>query len=76
MVLPLLITVPAMPVAPAIDLTAETSTHSSASQGGRHHTVRDGETAYDIAARYGVSPRHCSRATTCPAVTSSTRAKS
>lgn len=59
MVLPLLVPVPATPVAPAIDLTAETSTHSSASSAvhGRHHTVRDGETAYDIAARYGVSVR-------------------
>lgn len=54
MVLPLL--VPAMPVAPAIDLTAETSNHSTSSQDARHHTVRTGETIYDIAERYRVSP--------------------
>ena len=55
MVLPLLVTVPATPVAPAIDLTAESTTTTSVSQGTRHHTVRDGETIYDIAARYRVS---------------------
>lgn len=55
MVLPLLVTVPATPVAPAIDLTAESTTTTSVSQGTRHHTVRDGETVYDIAARYRVS---------------------
>lgn len=56
MVLPLIVPVPATPVAPAIDLTAETTTHVTSSAGSRHHTVRSGETVYDIAARYRVSP--------------------
>ena len=56
MVLPLIVPVPAAPVAPAVDLTAETTTHVTSSAGGRHHTVRSGETVHDIAARYHVSP--------------------
>lgn len=56
MVLPLLVTIPAVPVTPVIDLSAETTTQTSATQSARHHTVRDGETIYDIAARYRVSP--------------------
>ena len=56
MVLPLIVPVPATPVVPALDLTTETTTQATASQGTRHHTVRDGETIYDIAARYRVSP--------------------
>lgn len=56
MVLPLLVPVPATPVAPALDLTAgNTADTSIAAEGARHHTVRDGETAYDIARRYRVS---------------------
>lgn len=54
MVLPLLVTAPAMPVVAEIDQTAETTAH--ASQGTPNHTVRAGETIYDIAARYHVSP--------------------
>nr|WP_257910611.1 LysM peptidoglycan-binding domain-containing protein [Janibacter limosus] len=50
MVLPLLVTAPAMPVV----ADAETTAH--ASQGTPNHTVRAGETIYDIAARYHVSP--------------------
>ena len=57
MVLPLLVPVPATPVAPALDLTAGNTTDTSiAAEGSRQHTVRDGETAYDIARRYRVSP--------------------
>ncbi|WP_068266566.1 LysM peptidoglycan-binding domain-containing protein [Janibacter limosus] len=56
MVLPLLVTIPAVPVTPVIDLSAETTTQTSATQSARHHTVRDGETIYDIAARYRISP--------------------
>lgn len=56
MVLPLFVPVPATPVAPALDLTAgNTSDTSIAAEGSRHHTVRSGETAYDIARRYRVS---------------------
>ena len=56
MVLPLIVPVPATPVVPALDLTTETTTQATASQGTRPPTVRDGETIYDIAARYRVSP--------------------
>lgn len=56
MVLPLFVPVPATPVAPAHDLTAGNTTDSSvAAEGSRHHTVRSGESAYDIARRYRVS---------------------
>lgn len=56
MVLPLFVPVPATPVAPALDLTAGNTTDTSiAAEGARHHTVRSGETAYDIARRYRVS---------------------
>lgn len=56
MVLPLFVPVPATPVAPALDLTAGNTTDTSiAAEGSRHHTVRSGETAYDIARRYRVS---------------------
>ena len=55
MVLPLFVPVPATP-APVLDLTAgNTSDVSIAAQGTRQHTVRSGETAYDIARRYRVS---------------------
>ncbi len=56
MVLPLFVPVPATPVAPALELTAgNTSDTSIAAQASRQHTVRAGETAYDIARRYRVS---------------------
>ncbi|WP_435198345.1 LysM peptidoglycan-binding domain-containing protein [Janibacter sp. GS2] len=56
MVLPLFVPVPATPVAPALDLTAGNTTDTSvAAEGSRHHTVRSGETAYDIARRYRVT---------------------
>ena len=56
MVLPLFVPVPAAPVAPALDLTAGvTSDTSISAEGARQHTVRSGETAYDIARRYRVS---------------------
>ena len=56
MVLPLFVPVPATPVAPVLDLTAGNTTDTSVTaEGARHHTVRDGETAYDIARRYRVS---------------------
>src|SRR5690606_29800692 len=56
LVLPLFVPVPATPVAPALELTAgNTSDTSIAAQASRQHTVRAGETAYDIARRYRVS---------------------
>lgn len=56
MVLPLIVPVPATPVAPALDLNAGNTTDTSvAAEGARHHTVRTNETAYDIARRYRVS---------------------
>lgn len=55
MVLPLFVPVPATPVAPALDLTAGNTVETSISaEGSRRHTVRSGETAYDIARRYRV----------------------
>lgn len=55
MVLPLFLPVPAAPVAPALDLTAgHTSETSISADASRRHTVRSGETAYDIARRYRV----------------------
>lgn len=55
-VLPLFVPVPATPAAPGHDLTAGHTTDTSvAAEGSRHHTVRSGESAYDIARRYRVS---------------------
>lgn len=54
MVLPLFLPVPATPVAPALDLTAGHTETSISADASRQHTVRSGETAYDIARRYRV----------------------
>lgn len=56
MVLPLILPVPATAAVPAVDLTVESSTHATSAHGQHQHTVRDGETIYDIAARHRVSP--------------------
>ncbi|NYF96805.1 LysM peptidoglycan-binding domain-containing protein [Janibacter cremeus] len=55
MVLPLFVPVPATPVAPALDLTVAGTETAISAEGSKQHTVRPGETAYDIAQRYGIS---------------------
>lgn len=50
MVLPLV-----APALPAVDPVAQVVAHETSRPGGTH-TVRDGETVYGIAARYGVDP--------------------
>lgn len=56
MVLPLFVPVPATPVAPALELNTGSTASVAVSQAAREHTVRSGETAYDIARRYRVAP--------------------
>lgn len=56
MVLPLFVPVPATPVAPALELNTGSTASVAVSQAAREHTVRNGETAYDIARRYRVTP--------------------